>query len=112
MPKQPNKGHWWRRGAVLALLFALLIFAAWAPVPPPWQFDLQIGLIFTVYCLIAVVSWRATAQRPGLRKVKPASTRRGAVPLTPVQQHYLDALHRLEPEEEHPRDGSMSHPEM
>ena len=108
MSKQPNGKHWWRRGAVLALLFALLIFAAWVPVPPPWQSDLQIGLIFTVYCLIAVISWRDTAQRPsapGPRKVKPDPTRRGAIPLTPVQQHYLDAMHRLDPEEEHPRDS-------
>ena len=112
MPKQPNEGHWWRRGAVLALLFALLLLAAWAPVPPPWQFDLQIGLIFIVYCLIAVISWRDTTQRPGPRKVKPAPTRRGAVPLTSVQQHYLEAMHRLEHEEEPPRDGSVSHPEI
>ncbi len=107
MPKQPNEGHWWRRGAVLALLFTLLLLAAWAPVPPPWQFDFQVGLIFSVYCLIAVVIWRDAAQRPSAprpRKVKPAPMQRGSVPLTPVQQHYLDALHRLDSEEAHPRD--------
>ena len=96
----PKKPAWWQLYLWLLLMLGLPVLAMLAAIPAAWQMAVDI-----VWCLLTwggMVVW-VWVNRVALRdedrakhrgRARAASDAARTLPLTPVQQHFLDVMDR------------------
>jgi hypothetical protein len=96
----PTKPAWWQLYLWLVLMLGLSVLTMWAAIPAAWQ-----TAVLIMWCLLTwggMVVW-LWVNRVALRdedRAKQRARARAAVdaartlPLTPVQQHFLDVMER------------------